>query len=239
MDASRAFFDRMSPLVSALEKYSRLSVDGIDRLPKTGAGVLAANHTGWLGLDYAFTVHRVYQRHGRIVRGLAHPAWFANPKTAAFARRAGLTEVSKDAMRDLLRQGFLVMVFPEGEKGAFKPGTGYRLEDFARGFVRVAMEMQAPIYPVSVLGGEEANPTLARIDSYEALLGSSIPIPSLPFLPKPVKWMIRFLPPVHMAGFTSVDAGDPGKVYAVKDRVRAAIQEALDEMRKERGNPWI
>ncbi|HEX2065894.1 MAG TPA: 1-acyl-sn-glycerol-3-phosphate acyltransferase, partial [Candidatus Thermoplasmatota archaeon] len=152
-----AFVGRILPFLRALRGYTRLKADGLENVPG-GPAILAANHTGWLGLDYALTALVLHDELGRPPRGLVHAAWFVAPATAQFAAKVGLSQVSKDAMREALRSGNLAMVFPEGEHGAFRPGSGYTLLEFARGFVRVAVEERVPVVPVAVLGGEEANP---------------------------------------------------------------------------------
>lgn len=234
----QSLLQRLGPLYTALSLYSRLAVTGVERVPASGPAILAANHTGWLGLDYAFTALSLYKTRGRMPRGLVHDAWFANPRLADFASRLGLVRISKDGMRDLVRQGEVVMVFPEGQEGAFKVGENYNLQDFARGYVRVAMETGAPIVPVAILGGEEANPVLGHAENYKELLGSPLPIPSFPFLPKPVKWRLRFLPPVEI-DMRPDDATDRDKVHALSERIRGSIQSELETMRRERGNRWF
>jgi 1-acyl-sn-glycerol-3-phosphate acyltransferase len=235
-----AFVARLAPFLRTLRNYTRLQVAGLDHVPEAGPAILAANHTGWLGLDYALTALSVYDGLGRLPRGMAHAAWFKAPATRTFARKAGLFEVTKDAMREQLARGELVMLFPEGEKGAFRPGSDYALEPFARGFVRVAMQAQVPVVPVAVLGGEESNPVGARIESYEALLNikGGLPIPRN-LLPKPVKWRIKFLPPIPFAGCTAADAEDSARVHAVAEDVRTRIQRELRKMKVERGHPYL
>ena len=66
---------------------------------------------------------------------------FRLPWVSAFMRRVGGVVASPyNAMR-LLEQGHLVMVFPEGAKGAGKPfSERYRLQRFGRGgFVEIAL----------------------------------------------------------------------------------------------------
>lgn len=235
-----AFVERLAPFFRTLRSYTRLQVAGLDHVPEKGPAILAANHTGWLGLDYALTALSVYDGLGRLPRGMAHAAWFKAPATRSFARKAGLFEVTKDAMRDQLAKGELVMLFPEGEKGAFRPGSDYALEPFARGFVRVAMATQVPVIPVAILGGEESNPIGARIESYEDLLNikGGLPIPRN-LLPKPVKWRIKFLAPIPFAGCTETDAADADRVHATADDVRTRIQRELRKMKVERGHPYL
>lgn len=231
---------RIVPVFQRLRTYSRLRVDGLDHVPEKGPGLLVGNHTGWLGLDYAFTALSVWEGLDRVVRGMAHPAWFAAPTTATFARRCGIIQITKDAIRGQLDAGELVLMFPEGEKGAFRPGSDYTLEEFARGFVRLAMETGHPVVPVCILGGEEANPVGTRIESYEALvnLKGGLPIPRN-LIPKPVKWRIRFLSPIDMSAYGPDDASDHDLVHSIAQNTRARIQRELRKMQVERGHPYF
>jgi 1-acyl-sn-glycerol-3-phosphate acyltransferase len=239
-DLDRVFIEKFAPFLRTLRSYTRLQVAGLDHLPETGPALLTANHTGWLGLDYALTALSVYDGIGRLPRGMAHSAWFKSPATATFAKKVGLFEVTKDAMRKQVGKGDLVMLFPEGEKGAFRPGSDYQLEPFARGFVRVAMATQVPVVPVAVLGGEESNPVGRRIESYDELLNirGGLPIPKN-LWPKPVKWRIKFLPPISFSDYTEKDAEDADRVHAIAEDVRTRIQRELRKMKVERGHPYL
>lgn len=230
--------ERLATIYRRLRTYCRLRADGLEHVPREGPAILVANHTGWLGLDYALTALSVHDASGRYVRGMVHDAWFRTRATSDFARRVGLFRISKEAMRGQLAADRLVMVFPEGEKGAFRPGSDYTLETFARGFVRVAMETGASIVPVCILGGEEANPVRLRLDSYEALLSLPLPVPRN-LLPRPVKWRIRFLAPVAMDAYAPSDAADREAVHRLCDDVRDRIQRSLRAMIVERGHPYL
>jgi 1-acyl-sn-glycerol-3-phosphate acyltransferase len=232
-----AFVAKLTPFLRGLRGYTRLKVDGLEHVPRRGPAILAANHTGWLGLDYALAALVLHDEVGRTPRGLAHGAWFVAPATAQFAGKVGLRKVSKEAMAELVRAGHLCVVFPEGERGAFRPASGYRLADFARGFVRVAVAERVPIVPIAILGGEESNPVERTIRSYEELLKMPIPVPANLF-PKPVKWRIRALP--RMRPWTEVkDPADADAVRAYADGVRARIQAELDRLVVERGHPYL
>ncbi len=235
-----AFLENLVPFFRGLRNYTRLKVDGLDHVPTEGPALIVGNHTGWLGLDYALTALSIYDAHERVVRGMAHAAWFKNPATKGFAKKVGLFQVTKDAMQEQLGQGNLVMMFPEGEKGAFRPGSDYTLEEYARGFVRVGMATQVPVVPVAILGGEESNPVGRRIESYEELLQmrGGLPIPKN-LIPRPVKWRIRFLPAMDFSQYSEEDASNHDLVHAIAEETRAKVQHELRKMQVERGNPWI
>jgi 1-acyl-sn-glycerol-3-phosphate acyltransferase len=223
------FVAGLLPFLRALRGYMRLRVDGLENLP-AGPAILAANHTGWLGLDYALAALVLHDEAGRVPRGLVHKAWFVAPATAKFAAKVGLAPVSKASMAQALGAGHLVMVFPEGEQGAFRPPSGYKVTEFARGFARVAAQEGVPVVPVAILGGEESNPVQRTIKSYEDLVDLRIPLPAN-LVPKPVKWRIRFLPPVQVA--KDADA------HEVASSVQEAVQSALDALKQERGHPYL
>lgn len=236
-DIDEGFIHRIAPVFKLLRLYSRLEVEGLERLPD-GPVILIANHTGWLGLDYAYTALSIYDAKKRIVRGMAHRTWFLRPRIGDIAHRLGLTEVSKDAMRRTLEGGHMVLIFPEGEKGAFKPERErYLLQDFARGYIRTALECGVPIVPVAIVGGEEANPSSARLDSYEDLLNLSLPMPQNLF-PRPVKWRISFLPAVRLDGGPE-KASDHDYVHEWNDRIRTRLQAEIARLVSVRGNPFL
>lgn len=228
---------KLSPLVRALRGYTRLKVEGLEHIPKGGA-ILAANHTGWLGLDYALTAMVIHDEAGRTPRGMAHEAWFKAGPVSDFARRVGLSPVSKESMIRELSKGHLVMVFPEGEHGAFRTASGYQVLEFARGFIRVSAQTGFPIVPVAILGGEESNPVDRTMDSYQDLLRLPIPIPRNLF-PKPVKWRLAFLPPVRASDLGVTSADDRDTVHTAAEAVRASIQATLNRLIEERGDPYI
>lgn len=235
-----AFLDRILPWFRRIRAYTRLKVSGLEHVPATGPGLIVGNHTGWLGLDYALTALSVHEHHDRVVRGMAHAAWFKNRATAEFARKCGIVEVSKTAVRDALAEGELVMMFPEGERGAFRPGSDYELEPFARGFVRVALETGVPVVPVAILGGAESNPVGRRIEGYEDLLQlrGGLPVPKN-LLPKPVKWRIRFLEPLDLSEYGPDDVDDREAVHAIAASTRQRIQDELRALQEERGHPYL
>lgn len=174
-----------------LSRYAKLNVEGLDQIPK-GPAILVANHSGWAGLDYAFLALTIHDRLGRCPRVLVHPAWFATSFTARISRRLGLARASMPTFVDLLDRGHLVVVFPEGEAGAFKQTINrprYELQPFKDGFARAAQKTGAPVIPISITGGEEAFPTWKpiTIKSGKRLL---VPTPMTP-VPLPTPWRIN------------------------------------------------
>lgn len=232
-------FQRELPhfLLEIVRKYFRLEVEGIEHVPKRGGVLLVPNHSGVTALDAVMVGHEIYRNSGRIVRMLAHPLWFVGPHIRILAKRMGLAEASKGAGEALLRKKHAVMIFPEGEAGNFKPtAERYKLREFRRGFVRMAMAQQAPIVPVVVIGAEETNINLSSLKSHHLLKGVLIPVP-LNVVPLPAKWKIIFLPPIDMKQYNAEDASNSELVHRIANDVRAQIQAKLDEEVERRD--WI
>lgn len=228
--------ERLARPFRKLRDYCRLSVEGLENVPD-GAAILVANHTGWSGLDYANLFLTLYDGIGRTPRVAVHPSYFRVAKVREEATKLGFFEVSVATSMRLLDEGGLVAFFPEAEAGNFKPiWKRYQLQSFKPGFARVALASMAPVVPVVIIGGEDASPTLGSVHFDK--LDMPIPIP-LSILPLPVKWRIKFLPPIDPATYLEADSPDkdaPAVMAAdVQRRMQAEVQRQLDA----RGNPFF
>ena len=96
--------------------------------------------------------------------------------------------------------------------------------------------------PVAIVGGEETNPMLLRLESFAKPLGIPyVPVtPTFPLLgplglfPAPTKWKIIFGAPISVAEHGAESENDELLVARIAERVRGAIQEMLDAALRER-----
>jgi 1-acyl-sn-glycerol-3-phosphate acyltransferase len=233
----RKLIDRFVPPYRKVRDYCRLVVTGTENIPKEGA-VVAANHTGWTGLDHALLFLTLYEHDGRVPRTAVHESFFRVPGVRDLAPKLGFYEVGVQESTRILDAGGLVVFYPEAEQGNFKPiSRYYQLERFQPGFARVALAAHKPILPVAILGGEEANPSLARIDATKPWLGLSLPLP-VNLVPFPVKWRTHFMPPVPVDKYLEGDA-DADLAGVIARDVQALIQAELKNQLALRGNPFI
>lgn len=224
-------------LLDIVRRYFRLEVEGLENVPKKGRCLVVPNHSGVTALDAVMVAHEIQRAHRRIPRILAHPLWFVGPNIRILAKRMGLEEANKDAGEKLLKQNKVVMIFPEGAAGNFKPtAQRYHLQEFRRGFVRMAMATKTSIVPVVVIGAEETNINLSNIPLTKVLKGTIIPIP-LNVIPLPAKWKIVFLPAISMQKYSAKDAANSELVHRLTERVKGQIQARIDEELKKR--EWI
>ena len=223
--------------------YFRVEVEGIEHVPMDGPGVLVANHGGAaLPYDSAMLMLAVLNEapRPRRVRVTATEIFNILPWVSHLFRKVGAAYASREDAAHILEAGHLLGVFPEGEKGFMKPvWQSYRVQRFGRGgFVDVAEHVGAPIVPVAILGAEEVHPavvvskTLARLARLvwpqQRVDGIAV---FLNLIPLPVRWRIRFLPPVYPEG------GDPDPLRMLErtEAIRGTIQDNLDEMLASRG----
>lgn len=224
-------------LLDIVRRYFRLEVEGIENVPKKGRCLIVPNHSGVTALDAVMVANEIQRTMKRVPRILAHPLWFVGPNIRILAKRMGLEEANKDAGEILLKKEKIVMIFPEGAAGNFKPTSQrYHLQEFRRGFVRMAMATKAPIVPVVVIGAEETNINLSNIPLTKVLKGTIIPIP-LNVIPLPAKWKIIFLPPVSMKKYSKKDTANADLVHSISEDVKAKIQARINEELAKR--EWI
>jgi 1-acyl-sn-glycerol-3-phosphate acyltransferase len=162
------------PLVRLLY---RLRDRGTEHLPASGGFVLAANHNSnfdpWpLGLP-------LFPR--RYLRFMAKSelfwpplGWIVNGGGAFPVRRGEHDTVAIDTAVRLVRDGHVVVMFPEGTRRV----KGLRKKHEARartGAARIALEAEAPLVPAGIIGTDR----LARLGPLRVAYGPPVPIDDL------------------------------------------------------------
>jgi 1-acyl-sn-glycerol-3-phosphate acyltransferase len=243
---------RLLPLFDFLyQKYFRVETHGIDRVPREGSCLLVANHAGTLPIDgmmLRLGVRREHSQH-RDVRWLAEDTIFHFPFLGNFTNRLGAVRACQENAERLLDHGALVAVFPEGMKGIGKLFRDrYKLQRFGRGgFVKLSLRTGAPVLPVAIVGSEETNPMVARVEYLTKVFGIPyLPVtPTFPLLgplgllPAPTKWKMYFGEPIDFQNYGAESAEDEVLVGRLAERVRGEIQSMLDRALAERRSVWF
>jgi len=246
------FIEIVYPLFELMyARWWRVTTTGVDHIPAHDRALLVANHAGVLPWDATMMSVAIQKNHPlpRYPRFMVLDWAFRLPWVSAFMRRVGGVVASPyNAMR-LLEQGHLVMVFPEGSKGAGKPfSERYRLQRFGRGgFVELALRTGSPIIPVAVVGSEEIYPKLGESRLLARLVGAPyVPLtPTFPWLglagtvPLPSKWRIEFCEPIDLSAYGPEAADDRALVFELSERVRETIQAAVYENLLARGSAFL
>ncbi|MDP4690958.1 MAG: acyltransferase family protein [Candidatus Nanopelagicales bacterium] len=228
----------LPPLRPLFERWFRVEVRGIDRVPSEGGALIVANHSGTIAVDSVMTQMALFDHHPahRHLRMLGADLVFDTPFVGEVARKAGHTLACMPDAQRLLSRGEVVGVWPEGFKGIGKPfSERYKLQRFGRGgFVSAALRARVPIIPTAIVGAEEIYPMIGNISPLARLLGLPyVPVtPTFPWLgplgliPLPSRWIIEFGEPVHTEDLVG-DIDDPMAVLELTDAVRERIQQSL------------
>ncbi len=244
--------ERFRPFFNFLySTYFRVETDGIEHVPAEGRCLLVANHSGTLPYDGVMLKTALKREHPqkRDVRWLAEDFIFHFPFLGSFTNRIGAVRACQENAERLLRHDALVAVFPEGVKGIGKLfKERYRLQRFGRGgFIKLCLRTKTPIVPCAIIGAEETNPMLFRIEAFSRSLGIPyIPVtPTFPALgplglaPAPTKWKIIFGELISLDEHGPEAAEDDILVTQLAERVRASIQSMVDRAVGARRSVWF
>jgi 1-acyl-sn-glycerol-3-phosphate acyltransferase len=225
--------------------WFRVEMRGVEHVPRSGAALVVANHSGVLPFDALMLQAGVFDespRH-RVLRVLSADLVYEVPILSGLARRSGHIRADPEQADQVLAAGHLVGVFPEGFKGIGKPfKERYQLQRFGRGgFAATARRAGVPIIPCAIVGAEEIYPMIGNARAVARLLKLPyFPVtPLFPWfgpvgaVPLPSNWIIEFCPPVPTDSANGA-SGDQA-VSSLAGHVRDTIQRKLDELLAERG----
>jgi 1-acyl-sn-glycerol-3-phosphate acyltransferase len=244
--------DAMRPFLSFLYKvYWRVETTGIEGIPNEGRALLVANHSGQLPWDGLMVSAAVLseQPAQRLVRTLYDSFTPRVPFASAWLARLGQALATVENGTRMLSEEELVAVFPEGNQGMGKPyKERYKLARFDQvDFVKMALNTGAPIIPVSVVGAEETNISLAKLSTRSGAAALpyfpiSLTFPwlgLLGFAPLPTKWYIDFGEPMAVDNY-GPEAGDNLVLISqLTDQVRHAVQDMLQDRLAQRRSAFF
>ena len=189
----------------------RLRVEGAERIPASGAALLAGNHVSSLdGIVLAVTTARLRRRRTRF---LVAAEFFANPVYAPLLRSSGQIPIRRgasdlgalDEAKAALRSGTLAGIYPEG---GVNPDPDAGLRPGRSGAARIALTTGVPVVPVGIWGTQVRWP----------YAGWSF---ARPFRPRVG---LAFGPPIEAEGSPE----RPADVQGFTDRVMAGIAVELE-----------
>jgi 1-acyl-sn-glycerol-3-phosphate acyltransferase len=164
-----------------LRVFNRIRVYDAERLPVGQGFVLAPNHLSIIDpwpLSYPFFP--------RQLRFMAKADLFRFPLRAAlrtlgaFPVRRGRGDIDAlETAAELVREGEIVLVFPEGTRLGKTDWTKLR-DPFHRGAALVALQAGAPLVPMAVMGTDR----ITRFGRVRILCGAPVDIDDLRDLPR-------------------------------------------------------
>jgi len=215
--------------------YFRASAFGVEHIPPHGRVIFVANHSGQLPFDGLVIGAACFLEPAqpRIVRSMVEYFVPTVPFASYLFARWGQVTGTPENCRRLLAAEEAVLVFPEGARGISKSfSRRYQLAEFGTGFLRLALEMRAPIVPIAVIGAEEQAPAVNFKPLARLLRAPSFPVvpypPFVPLVPLPVKYRLYFGEPIHVTGDPDDDDDVlDDKARTVKHRIQSMIHTGL------------
>ena len=229
------------------KKWFRVELNGVENIPDSGPAIIVPNHSGQIPLDGAMiaTGCLMEKLHPRVSRAMVEK-WFPTlPLLSTMIARCGQVVGVMQNAESLLERGELLMIFPEGMKGSGKLWPQrYQLQNFAVGFMELAIKFRAPIIPTAVIGSEEQAPSFYNVEPIAKKLGMPyFPLtPQFPwlgllgFLPFPSKYRIYVGEPMDFSDHAG-DLDNPEAIRELADSVRDRVQEMVNEGLKKRPFP--
>ena len=245
----------------AMKGYFRSDVRDMDRVPAGGA-LMVGNHSGGLmAMDVPIIAVAFAETFGadRPLYCLAHDMLFTGV-AGPVMRRFGFVPADRESAQAVLTSGAVTIVFPGGDYDVFRPTLQANVIDFEgrKGYVRTALKAGVPIVPVVSIGGQEAQLHLTRgqwlgrlsplrkafrTDLMPLTIGfpfglTAAGVPNIPLPTKIVTQVLDPIDPAKIAEEFGPDA-DAEVIAEVDEVVRARMQEALDQLARERRFPVL
>lgn len=222
------------PLMALYRLWWRVDAVGLERIPETGPVLIVANRAGTLLPYDAFMVSvalAMDHPSGRRSRPLVDDWLLQVPVLGSALRGLGAQAATPASLRRLLEAGDIAVSFPEG-KDAFAKSYAqrYRLARFGRtALLKAAIEIEAPIVPVAVIGSEETQPVLWRLET----AGRPFGLPALPIspslLPLPTKWTLHVGQPLEPGNLLRTSGGASTAVRLARTQLRERLQGLVSE----------
>jgi 1-acyl-sn-glycerol-3-phosphate acyltransferase len=262
-DRDPQIIEQLMPFVGwVYHNYFRVQTDGWEHIPKTGKVLLIGSHNG--GLAAPDTVMMTYdwcRQFGtdRLAYALMESkVWQALPGLARLAAQVGAIQTHPDLARAALRRDAAVLIYPGGAKDVFRP---YSLRNKIyfhghKGFIKLALQEEAPIIPFISHGAHstlivlaDIHPQLQQLHKwgmpwlggfdpgvFPIYLGLpwGIGVGPLPNIPLPIPIHTRVCPPILFERYGQEAARDRQYVEQCYDRVCQQMQQELDRLVQEK-----
>jgi 1-acyl-sn-glycerol-3-phosphate acyltransferase len=222
-----------APFLWLYKNYFRVQAQGLENIPP-GRVILVSNHSGQLPFDAAMicVASLIEANPPRHLRAMVEKWAPTLPFVSVFFSRLGQVVGTPENARRLLSAEEALLVFPEGVRGITKLWKNrYQLTSFGMGFMRLALETQTPIVPVSVVGGEEQAMALYDWKFLARLLKMpAFPItPTLLPIPLPSRYFIRFGKPLHFSKSLNEKETLEQKVEKVRSHIQQMVRQGVQE----------
>lgn len=197
---------KIEPVLGFLyEDWWQVDMQGVDRLPENGPGLVVANAGGifpWAAmmLSYALLAKLVRPRRLHVLMDMD---WIEDERLYQFLVEIGFVTWSADNAKKIFSAGDLAFIYPEPSGTAVRTVSDrYRVRDFDWTKIMPAIEARVPIYPMAITGPDEVVDVYLNFEQLGRFLGlpafpitSSFPWSPFPtnIVPRRQKWFARIM----------------------------------------------
>ncbi len=241
-------------------RYFDAEVRDVERLPDSGPALLVGNHSGPnCDPDTPALLAAWYRKNGfdEPLVVLSYDVIFSVPGANELFKRLAQVPANHRNAEAALDRGAAVLVYPGGLEEVFRPWTERNRIVLAghKGFIKLALRKQVPVYPIVSHGGHESSIVLSRgrriakalglhkFRTYSMPVTFTIPwgvvIGPIPAIPIPTKVTIEICEPMEWEHLGADAADDPNVVERCYAEVQDRMQEALDDLVREHPRPIV
>ena len=209
------------------EDFYKVETVGLENVPKEGRCLIIPNHSGQLPFDGLLVGYSLLTNPNgaRAPKAMVERFLPTVPFIGNWLSSVGAVIGDPINCERMLDNEEAIIVFPEGVRGSNKLyKQRYQLQRFGSGFVHLAMNNNAPIIPVGIVGMEETIRSYADLKPLAKLLGMPVLPLVVPFI-FPSKVFIYFGKPIYFNN-------DVHKESDIKERVDI-VKAAIDDLLKQ------
>ncbi len=209
------------------EDFYKVETVGLENVPKEGRCLIIPNHSGRLPFDGLLVGYSLLTNPNgaRAPKAMVERFLPTVPFIGNWLSSVGAVIGDPINCERMLDNEEAIIVFPEGVRGSNKLyKQRYQLQRFGSGFVHLAMNNNAPIIPVGIVGMEETIRSYADLKPLAKLLGMPVLPLVVPFI-FPSKVFIYFGKPIYFNN-------DVHKESDIKERVDI-VKAAIDDLLKQ------
>jgi len=169
------FIEKVIPFLEGLYKYYfRCEYTGEENFPP-GRALYVGNHNGMITYEVLMIFYLWWKKFGptRRALGLAHAVALDNPLFNWVIPKLGAIPAEPEIALEAFDRGYSLLVFPGGEKEAFRTFAERKKVDFfqRKGFIKLALKAKVPIVPFVSVGAHESYIILDRGEEIAEKLG--------------------------------------------------------------------
>ena len=205
---------KIIPFAEFMKFYHHYRVDGVFKIPKTGRAMILVNHS-LATYDILLLGYSIFDKIGRLPRGLADSNFYKNTLTSEFANKLGMYEANHENAENVLNGNEILMLAPGGTKEAIRSSEEkFKIKwDDRKGFARLSIKTQSPIILAACPGADNVYTVKASPITDFAYKFFKLPITfaegiGKTILPRPVKLVHYIHEPIFPPPFEGENPDD-------------------------------